>query len=102
MVSRRETWTTDEFGTSHAGAVGAVLADGTVRPPVYFDAGSGGGGNPVSQWSVAAGTDQVVAALAAASRSARQMSAADPPRMERKPPRHGEARGGAAPLRGAL
>ncbi|WP_327302171.1 hypothetical protein OG730_00370 [Streptomyces sp. NBC_01298] len=52
MVSRRETWTTEEFGTSHTGAVEAVLADGTVPPPVYFDAGSGGGGDPVSQWSV--------------------------------------------------
>ncbi|MFI5868194.1 hypothetical protein [Streptomyces sp. NPDC051546] len=52
MVSRRETWTTEEFGTSHTGAVEAVLADGTVPAPVYFDSGSGGGGDPVSQWSV--------------------------------------------------
>ncbi|MYR88696.1 hypothetical protein GTY41_28215 [Streptomyces sp. SID685] len=26
----RETWTTGEFGSSHAGAVGVLLADGTV------------------------------------------------------------------------
>lgn len=30
----RETWTTDEFGSAHAGAVGVLLADGTVPPPV--------------------------------------------------------------------
>ncbi len=52
MVSRRETWTAEEFGTSHTGAVEAVLVDGTVPTPVYFDAGSGGGGDPVSQRSV--------------------------------------------------
>lgn len=52
MVSRRETWTTEEFGTSHRGAVEAVLPDGSVPAPVYFDSGSGGGGVPVSQWSV--------------------------------------------------
>ncbi|MFD6891151.1 hypothetical protein [Streptomyces sp. NPDC059957] len=52
MVSRRETWTTEEFGTSHTGSVEAVLADGSVPAPVYFDSGSGGGGDPVSQWSV--------------------------------------------------
>ncbi|GLW03972.1 hypothetical protein Slala05_76020 [Streptomyces lavendulae subsp. lavendulae] len=52
MVSRRETWTTEEFGTSHRGAVEAGLPDGSVPAPVYFDSGSGGGGVPVSQWSV--------------------------------------------------
>ncbi|WP_204357837.1 MULTISPECIES: hypothetical protein [unclassified Streptomyces] len=51
-MSRREAWTMEEFGTSHEGAVGVLLADGTVPSPVYFDSGSGGGGEPVSQWSV--------------------------------------------------
>ncbi|MFE9560214.1 hypothetical protein ACFYM0_03815 [Streptomyces sp. NPDC006487] len=49
---RRETWTTEEFGSSHAGAVGVLLADGTVPDPVYFDSASGPGGQSVSQWSV--------------------------------------------------
>ncbi|MFE9812925.1 hypothetical protein [Streptomyces sp. NPDC005548] len=48
----RETWTTDEFGSCHTGAVGVVLDDGTVPQPVYFDASSGGGGQAVSQWNV--------------------------------------------------
>ncbi|MEV7523513.1 hypothetical protein [Streptomyces sp. NPDC091371] len=51
-MSERETWTTDEFGPSHEGAVGVLLADGSVPGPVYFDTGSGSGGPPVSQWSV--------------------------------------------------
>lgn len=51
-VGRRETWTTEEFGTSHAGAVGVLLADGTVPDSVYFDSGSGSGGEAVAQWSV--------------------------------------------------
>lgn len=51
-MGRRETWTTEEFGTSHTGAVGVLLADGSVPDPVYFDSGSGGGGEAVSQWSV--------------------------------------------------
>ncbi|MFG3150226.1 hypothetical protein [Streptomyces sp. NPDC048243] len=48
----RETWTTDEFGSCHTGAVGVVPADGTIPPPVFFDASSGAGGQSVSQWSV--------------------------------------------------
>ncbi|MGW7575666.1 hypothetical protein [Streptomyces sp. NPDC054765] len=51
-MGERETWTTEEFGSSHAGAVGVLLADGTVPAPVFFDTGSGAGGQPVSQWSV--------------------------------------------------
>ncbi|MGW1774851.1 hypothetical protein [Streptomyces sp. NPDC002104] len=51
-MSRRETWTTEEFGTSHEGAVEVLLADGTVPGPVYFDSSSGGGGEAVSQWHV--------------------------------------------------
>lgn len=51
-MGKRETWTTEEFGSSHAGAVGVLLDDGTVPDPVFFDSGSGVGGPPVSQWSV--------------------------------------------------
>ncbi|MET7390842.1 hypothetical protein ACFYPT_35555 [Streptomyces sp. NPDC005529] len=48
----RETWTTEEFGSCHTGAVGVLLSDGTVPRPVYFDASSGGGGQSLSQWTV--------------------------------------------------
>ncbi|MFJ5548733.1 hypothetical protein [Streptomyces sp. NPDC093225] len=48
----RDVWTTEEFGVSYQGAVGALLADGTVPAPVYFDSASGPGGRSVSQWSV--------------------------------------------------
>ncbi|MEV5480016.1 MULTISPECIES: hypothetical protein [Streptomyces] len=51
-MGEREAWTTEEFGSSHEGAVGVLLADGTVPAPVFFDAGSGVGGQSVSQWSV--------------------------------------------------
>ncbi len=64
-MSRRETWTTEEFGTSHAGAIEAVLADGTLQYPVYFDSGSGGGGEAVSQWSVYDGRRNCVPKAAA-------------------------------------
>lgn len=47
----RETWTAEEFGTSHEGGVGVLLADGSVPAPVFFDMSSGGGGHAVSQWS---------------------------------------------------
>ncbi|MFE2041201.1 hypothetical protein ACFXAZ_09755 [Streptomyces sp. NPDC059477] len=56
MRDRRETWTTDEFGSSHEGAVGVLLADGTVPSPVYFDIGSGSEGQSVSEWSIYDGT----------------------------------------------
>ncbi|KOU38018.1 hypothetical protein ADK55_35280 [Streptomyces sp. WM4235] len=52
VVGERETWTTEEFGTSHEGAVGVLLTDGSVPPPVYFDSASGTSGQSVSQWSV--------------------------------------------------
>ncbi|MFD4240541.1 hypothetical protein ACFWP3_02870 [Streptomyces sp. NPDC058525] len=52
VVEEREVWTTEEFGSSHEGAVGVLLEDGSVPRPVYLDAGSGSGGEPVSQWSV--------------------------------------------------
>ncbi|MFF8788047.1 hypothetical protein [Streptomyces sp. NPDC015125] len=51
-MSERETWTTEEFGASHEGAVGVLLADGTVPGPVFFQMNSGGGGQSVAQWSV--------------------------------------------------
>ncbi|MFI9065654.1 hypothetical protein ACIGQE_27965 [Streptomyces sp. NPDC053429] len=48
----RESWVTEEFGSSHRGAVGVLLEDGSVPRPVYFDSGSGSAGRSVSQWSV--------------------------------------------------
>ncbi|MCY0946130.1 hypothetical protein [Streptomyces antarcticus] len=47
-----ETWTTDEYGASHEGSVGVLLADGAVPGPVYFDSASGAGGEAVGHWSV--------------------------------------------------
>src|SRR4051794_13931402 len=44
VMDERETWTTEEFGTSHKGAVGVLLADGTAPKPVFFDTGSSGAG----------------------------------------------------------
>jgi hypothetical protein len=51
-VVRDESWTSDEFGESHEGRVGVLLADGTVPEPVYFDSNSGGFGWEVRHWSV--------------------------------------------------
>ncbi|MGX1855195.1 hypothetical protein OIU91_40240 [Streptomyces sp. NBC_01456] len=51
-MGERETWTTEEFGSSHAGAVGVLLADGSVPASVFFGMNSGGGGRSVSEWSV--------------------------------------------------
>ncbi|MET9364450.1 hypothetical protein ABZX93_26520 [Streptomyces sp. NPDC006632] len=51
-MSEQETWTTEEFGPSHTGSVGVLLADGTVPPPVHLPTNSGAGGPSVSQWSV--------------------------------------------------
>ncbi|MFJ3842202.1 hypothetical protein ACIPY6_42870 [Streptomyces sp. NPDC090054] len=48
----RDSWTTEEFGTSHEGRVGVLLADGSVPAPVYFDTGSGSAGRSVTRWSV--------------------------------------------------
>ncbi|MBT2509454.1 hypothetical protein J7I98_26970 [Streptomyces sp. ISL-98] len=56
-TGERETWTTEEFGPSHEGAVGVLLDDGTVPPPVFFGMNSGPGGQSVSQWSVYDGRD---------------------------------------------
>ncbi|MGW2631263.1 hypothetical protein ACWC2K_18245 [Streptomyces chattanoogensis] len=49
-------WKTEEFGASHEGRAGAVLADGSEPTPMYFDAGSGGGGHSTSDWWVYDGT----------------------------------------------
>ncbi|MEV6733344.1 MULTISPECIES: hypothetical protein [unclassified Streptomyces] len=51
-MGERETWTTEEFGTSHEGAVGVLLADGSVPGPAYFDTGSGPHVHSTSEWSV--------------------------------------------------
>ncbi|RGD59473.1 hypothetical protein DR950_18230 [Kitasatospora xanthocidica] len=51
-MGERETWTTDEFGDSHEGAVGVLLADGTVPRPAFFPSLSQGGGHTTSQWDV--------------------------------------------------
>ncbi|KJS56101.1 hypothetical protein VM98_09160 [Streptomyces rubellomurinus subsp. indigoferus] len=48
----RETWTSVEFGGSHRGWAGVLVADGSVPRPVYFSMMSGGDGHSVSQWSV--------------------------------------------------
>ncbi|MFG3281395.1 hypothetical protein [Streptomyces sp. NPDC048111] len=49
-------WESDEFGASHAGRAGAVLADGSEPEPLYFDAGSGSFGCTTSDWWVYDGT----------------------------------------------
>ncbi|MGW2491979.1 hypothetical protein ACWCV9_32810 [Streptomyces sp. NPDC001606] len=43
-------WTTEEFGESHEGIVGAVLADGSEPKPAYFDVGSGAEMYRTSEW----------------------------------------------------
>ncbi|GAB2785484.1 hypothetical protein [Streptomyces daliensis] len=49
-------WTDRELGSSHEGAPVALLADGSEPKPVYFDAGSGAGGEAVSHWWIYDGT----------------------------------------------
>ncbi|WP_409239632.1 hypothetical protein [Streptomyces sp. PA5.6] len=46
-----ETWTSEEFGTSHEGKVGVLLADGTEPDPVDHLSGSGGWSTKVTHWS---------------------------------------------------
>lgn len=65
-VGERESWTTEEFGASHEGAVGVLLADGSVPDPVFIPMTSAGGGREVSQWSICDGGDGVVRAPRAA------------------------------------
>ena len=43
-------WRTEEFGESHEGIAGAVLADGSEPKPVYLDVGSGSAGHETSEW----------------------------------------------------
>lgn len=44
-------WTSEEFGESHEGIAGAVLADGSEPKPVYLDFGSGAdSGLETSEW----------------------------------------------------
>lgn len=51
-MGERETWATEEFGASHEGAIGVLLADGTVPAPVVRMSNSAGSGRSVSQWNV--------------------------------------------------
>ncbi|RKT09346.1 hypothetical protein BX285_6433 [Streptomyces sp. 1114.5] len=51
----QQTWTTDEFGTSHEGRVGVLLADGTTPRPVTYPTASGGGGSSTSYWTAYTG-----------------------------------------------
>ncbi|MFD7450460.1 hypothetical protein [Kitasatospora sp. NPDC059827] len=55
-MDERRTFSTGEFGDLHKGAVGVLLADGTVPRPVVYDTGSSGVAHSVSQWSVYDGT----------------------------------------------
>ncbi|MET7345576.1 hypothetical protein ACIOEZ_16565 [Streptomyces sp. NPDC087866] len=48
----KEPWQTEEFGTSHRGRPGAVLADGTEPKSVVFDVGSGTVMHETSDWWV--------------------------------------------------
>ncbi|MFI9649350.1 hypothetical protein ACIHAA_24010 [Streptomyces sp. NPDC052040] len=43
-------WRTEDFGESHEGIAGAVLADGSEPGPVYLDIGGGFAGHPTSEW----------------------------------------------------
>ncbi|MGE7386496.1 hypothetical protein ACQKM2_13570 [Streptomyces sp. NPDC004126] len=52
MRDDRETWTAEEFGRSHEGSVGVLLADGSVPRPALFDTGSGPDVHESSHWSV--------------------------------------------------
>ncbi|MFI7102717.1 hypothetical protein ACIBK8_25550 [Streptomyces sp. NPDC050161] len=45
-------WQAEEFGTSHEGDVGAVLADGSEPGPIYLDAGGGGNFHATTRWWV--------------------------------------------------
>ncbi|MEV6048402.1 hypothetical protein [Streptomyces xanthochromogenes] len=51
-MRERETWATEEFGSSHTGWVGVLLADGSVPPAVFVPMMSSGDGHEVSQWSI--------------------------------------------------
>lgn len=57
-------WETEEFGASHEGRSGAVLADGSEPKPVYVDTGSGAEIHKASDWWVYAGTRRAPLAIA--------------------------------------
>ncbi|OKK16368.1 hypothetical protein AMK16_27070 [Streptomyces sp. CB00455] len=61
----QDKWTTEEFGTSHEGRVGVLLADGSVPAPVYFDTGSGSAGRSVTRWSIYDGSSPRIPQAAA-------------------------------------
>lgn len=52
MQKTEYDWETAEFGASHQGRPGAVLADGTEPKPVTFDLGSGTTFHETSDWWV--------------------------------------------------
>ncbi|WP_330300303.1 hypothetical protein [Streptomyces sp. NBC_00503] len=43
-------WVSEDFGSSHAGWAGAVLADGSEPGPVYLDPGSGSNFHETREW----------------------------------------------------
>ncbi|MFD7669170.1 hypothetical protein [Streptomyces sp. NPDC059788] len=47
-----DSWTDDEYGASHKGAIKVLLDDGSTAKPVYFDVGSGSHVPSSSHWSV--------------------------------------------------
>lgn len=49
-------WQTEEFGASHEGSAGAILAGGSEPKPVYLDVGSGPSIPQTSEWWVYDGT----------------------------------------------
>ncbi|MGW0940177.1 hypothetical protein [Streptomyces sp. NPDC002666] len=49
-------WGTEEFGASHQGRPGPVLADGTEPKPLIFDTGSGSEVHQISDWWAYDGT----------------------------------------------
>jgi len=51
-------WQHEEFGSSHEGSVGVLLADGTEPKPVWLNtSNSGGSGQRVSEWWVYSGKE---------------------------------------------
>ncbi|MER5935370.1 hypothetical protein [Streptomyces sp. NPDC002054] len=46
------SWQVEEFGASHHGMVGVVLADGSEPGPVYLDPGSGSNFHVTREWYV--------------------------------------------------
>lgn len=60
-------WTAEEFGASHEGWAGALLADGTEPGPVRLDPGGGAGPRETREWwAYGGGPDRPPAAAARA------------------------------------